>query len=88
MTAGKTAFPISIALFLIVACGQEQAPVVEPVTEEPATVAVESDLLPHQQLAREILRELIEIDTTDSVGDNDAAAQAMADRLLAAGFPP
>jgi len=88
MTAGKTAFQISLALFLIAGCGQKQAPVAEPVTDEPATVAVESDLLPHQQLARELLRELIEINTTDSVGDNDAAAQAMADRLLAAGFPP
>jgi acetylornithine deacetylase/succinyl-diaminopimelate desuccinylase-like protein len=35
-----------------------------------------------------LLKELIEINTTDSVGDNTAAAQAMADRLLAAGFPP
>ena len=42
---------------------------------------------PYQELARELLRELIEINTTHSVGDNTAAAQAMADRLLAAGFP-
>lgn len=38
-------------------------------------------------LAREIFQELIEINTSDSVGDNTAAAEAMADRLLAAGFP-
>ena len=87
MTAGKTIFPISLALVLTAACGQEQAPVAEPVVEEPATLAAASDLLPHQVLARELLRELIEIDTSDSVGDNTAAAQAMADRLLAAGFP-
>jgi acetylornithine deacetylase/succinyl-diaminopimelate desuccinylase-like protein len=43
-------------------------------------------LEPHQQLARDILRELTEINTTDSVGDNTAAANAMAQRLLQAGF--
>lgn len=42
----------------------------------------------HQLLAREILEELVEIDTTHSVGDTVIAAQRMADRLLAAGFPP
>jgi acetylornithine deacetylase/succinyl-diaminopimelate desuccinylase-like protein len=44
-------------------------------------------LLPHQDLARDLLEELVEIDTTDSNGDNTAAAEAMAARLLAAGFP-
>ena len=38
--------------------------------------------------ARELLAELIEIDTTDSErGDNTVAAHAMADALLEAGFP-
>src|SRR5262245_30107874 len=37
-------------------------------------------------LDREIYRELVEIDTTDSKGDNTAAAQAMAQRLRGAGF--
>jgi acetylornithine deacetylase/succinyl-diaminopimelate desuccinylase-like protein len=87
MTAGKTGLPISIALFLIAGCGQEQAPVAEPAVEEPTVLPAARDLLPHQELARELLKELIEINTTDSVGDNTAAAQAMADRLLAAGFP-
>jgi acetylornithine deacetylase/succinyl-diaminopimelate desuccinylase-like protein len=41
----------------------------------------------HAQLARDIFRELIEINTTDSVGDNTKAAEAMAARLRAAGFP-
>ena len=45
-----------------------------------------ADLEAHQQLARDILQELIEINTTDSVGDNTAAAEAMAARLLEAGF--
>lgn len=40
----------------------------------------------HQALARDIFRELIEINTTDSVGDNTFAAEAMARRLLDAGF--
>lgn len=44
-------------------------------------------LAPHQQLLREIYQELIEINTTNSVGDNTKAAEAMARRLLDAGFP-
>jgi acetylornithine deacetylase/succinyl-diaminopimelate desuccinylase-like protein len=38
-------------------------------------------------LAREIFEELIEINTTDSVGDNTKAAEAMGRRLRDAGFP-
>src|SRR5262250_2217175 len=44
-------------------------------------------LAPHQQLLREIYQELIEINTTNSIGDNTKAAEAMARRLIAAGFP-
>ena len=40
-----------------------------------------------RQLSRDIFRELIEINTTDSVGDNTRAAEAMARRLKDAGFP-
>lgn len=40
-----------------------------------------------RQLARDIFRELIEINTTDSLGNTPRAARAMARRLLAAGFP-
>lgn len=43
-------------------------------------------LLAPQQLARDIFRELIEIDTTHSTGDTTQAAEAMAARLKAAGF--
>jgi acetylornithine deacetylase/succinyl-diaminopimelate desuccinylase-like protein len=39
-----------------------------------------------QQLARGIFKQLIEIDTTDSAGDNTRAADAMAERFRAAGF--
>jgi len=38
-------------------------------------------------LAHDIFKQLIEINTTDSVGSTTLAAQAMADRLLAGGFP-
>ncbi len=39
-----------------------------------------------QALEREILKQLIEINTSDSAGHTPEAAKAMADRLLAAGF--
>jgi acetylornithine deacetylase/succinyl-diaminopimelate desuccinylase-like protein len=41
-----------------------------------------------RQLARGIFQQLIEINTTDYVGNVTTAAQAMAQRLLDAGFPP
>ena len=46
----------------------------------------ELQLEPHQELARELFRELIEINTVESEG-TALAAEAMARRLLAAGFP-
>ena len=45
------------------------------------------DAAAHERLARDILRELVEINTTDASGDNTRAAEAMAARLRAAGFP-
>jgi acetylornithine deacetylase/succinyl-diaminopimelate desuccinylase-like protein len=48
--------------------------------------AVAADLKPEQQALFDIYKELVEINTTDSVGDNTAAARAMAARLVAAGF--
>jgi acetylornithine deacetylase/succinyl-diaminopimelate desuccinylase-like protein len=41
-----------------------------------------------RKLARDIFQQLIEINTTDSVGSTTVAADAMAKRLLAAGFAP
>jgi len=38
-------------------------------------------------LARDIFKQLIEINTTDSLGNTPRAARAMAQRLVAAGFP-
>ncbi len=43
-------------------------------------------LTAHQQLARDIHKELVEINTVTATGDTLKAAQAMADRLKAAGF--
>jgi len=40
-----------------------------------------------RRVARDIFRELIDINTTDSLGNTPRAARAMAQRLLAAGFP-
>ena len=42
---------------------------------------------PNDRLARDIFRELIEINTTDSNGSTTKAAEAMAERLKAAGLP-
>src|SRR5438270_128820 len=43
-------------------------------------------LLPHQQLARDIFKELVDIDTSSQTGDTARAADAVAARLRAAGF--
>ena len=50
------------------------------------TAALVAQTAPQEQLARGILKELIEIDTSDSTGDNTRAAEAMAARFRAAGF--
>ncbi|HYC30933.1 MAG TPA: hypothetical protein VEB59_01530, partial [Gemmatimonadales bacterium] len=44
-------------------------------------------LTAHQQLARDIYRELIETDTADSTGSVTKAAEAVAARFRAAGWP-
>ena len=51
----------------------------------PAAVSAQA-LSPHQQLAHDIYKELIEINTADSVGNTTTAANAVAKRLLDAGF--
>ena len=43
-------------------------------------------LTSHQQIAFDIYKELVEINTVTATGDTARAAQAMAARLLAAGF--
>jgi acetylornithine deacetylase/succinyl-diaminopimelate desuccinylase-like protein len=50
-----------------------------------APVAAQSG--PHDALARDIYKQLVEINTTDSIGSVTKAAEAMAERLKSAGFP-
>src|ERR1041384_4040598 len=64
------------ALFLYIALGAASA----AQAQTPA-------LTPDQQLARDIFAELIGINTTHEHGNTTPAAQAVARRLLAAGFP-
>jgi acetylornithine deacetylase/succinyl-diaminopimelate desuccinylase-like protein len=45
------------------------------------------ELTPQQAVGRELLRTLVDIDTTAEHGDTTPAAEAMARRLLAAGIP-
>ena len=77
---------------LVASCSKEDTPPVpaDVATDSAADAAPESstsDLMAHQQLAKDLLRELIEIDTTQSSGSTTIAAEAMAAHLLAAGFP-
>jgi acetylornithine deacetylase/succinyl-diaminopimelate desuccinylase-like protein len=54
----------------------------------PAVPAGAQALSPHQRFAREIYKQLVEINTVDdSAGSNTRAAEAMAARFRAAGFP-
>lgn len=69
------------------ACSRQPAEPAAPVAPPPPPPAEPTALPPHQQMARDFLEELVEIDTTDSKGDNTAAARAMAARLIEAGFP-
>jgi len=52
-----------------------------------ATTRAEDPLPPDAQLFRQIYRELVEINTTESAGDTVRAAEAMAARLRAGGLP-
>jgi acetylornithine deacetylase/succinyl-diaminopimelate desuccinylase-like protein len=55
--------------------------------QAPASAAATAPLTAHQQLVRDIYRELIEIDTVTATGDTARAAEAMAARLRAGGLP-
>jgi acetylornithine deacetylase/succinyl-diaminopimelate desuccinylase-like protein len=66
-----------VALFVLAVSFSIQAVFAQSSTKE---------LFPHQQLARDIFRGVIEINTTMNVGSTKAA-EAMAARLRAAGFP-
>jgi len=66
--------PPATLLAVVLACSPEWA-------------GAEPSLQPHQQRAKQIYQELVEIDTVTDTGDTARAADAMAARLLAAGFP-
>ena len=51
------------------------------------SAGAQTPLKPHEQRAREIYQELVEINTVTATGDTARAADAMAARLIAAGFP-
>jgi acetylornithine deacetylase/succinyl-diaminopimelate desuccinylase-like protein len=68
--------PVLLALVLLSRGALAQAPLPGPAT-----------LSPHQKLAREVYKQLVEINTVDSVGSTTRAAEAMAVRFRAAGFP-
>jgi acetylornithine deacetylase/succinyl-diaminopimelate desuccinylase-like protein len=67
-------------VFVVLALTLLLAPCPAPAQSTPAP------LTPAQAALREIYKELVEINTTDSVGDTTVAARAMAARLKAAGF--
>src|SRR4051812_14794201 len=58
-------------------------------TALPFTVALARDAAPDaatRQFAHDVFKQLIEINTTDSIGNTTTAAKAMAQRFLDAGF--
>ncbi len=78
-----------LSLGLLVASERGEAGTSErtQASQSKATDTPSSNLPPQQQRAHDIFKQLIEINTTHSTGDTTLASQAMADRLLAAGFP-
>jgi acetylornithine deacetylase/succinyl-diaminopimelate desuccinylase-like protein len=83
------ALPLALLAIFVTSCSKDDA-AAEPTgsATEPTIEAPVSGLLPHQQLAEDLLRELIEINTTHSTGNTTIAAEAMAAHLIAEGFPP
>lgn len=77
----------ALLALVVVSCSSEKtdSQLTEPSNGPPTEVQV-SGLLPHQEMAKEFLRQLIEIDTTQSTGNTTIAAEAMAAHLIAEGF--
>src|SRR5256885_4679838 len=51
------------------------------------SVAQSGSLAAHQQVARDVYQQLVEMNTTDGVGSTTIAAEAVAKRFRDAGFP-
>ena len=83
--------PLALLAGFMASCSSEDTGIAlesaEPDTAASSESMATPDLLPHQQMAKDFLRELIEIDTTHSTGNTTNAADAMAAHLIAAGFP-
>jgi acetylornithine deacetylase/succinyl-diaminopimelate desuccinylase-like protein len=83
--------PLALLAGFMASCSSEDTGTAlesaEPDTAASSESMAAADLLPHQQMAKDFLRELIEIDTTHSTGNTTNAADAMAAHLIAAGFP-
>jgi acetylornithine deacetylase/succinyl-diaminopimelate desuccinylase-like protein len=63
------------------------APLILAVLLAPTLPLAAQTLSPYQQMGRDILRELVESDTTHATGDTTRAAEAMMRRFREAGFP-
>lgn len=83
----RTALPLVLLAFFVISCSSEETDSTSTETTTDSSVETQvSGLLPHQQMAKDFLRELIEIDTTQSTGSTTVAADAMAAHLIAEGF--
>lgn len=81
------AFLLLCSVVVAIATFASEAPSVVSAFRRTGQAASANNAASHQQLARDILKQLIEIDTSEPAGSTTAAAQAMAARLKAAGFP-
>jgi acetylornithine deacetylase/succinyl-diaminopimelate desuccinylase-like protein len=72
---------ISLAATALPVSGLAAQPLMRPAPGAPTA------LTPHQEAARAIYKEMVEINTADSVGSVTRAAEAVAARFRAAGFP-
>ena len=77
LRSARTVLALSLAL-----CG------LAGTTGASAQTTATPSLTPQQQRFHDIYKELIEINTTHSVGDNTLAARAMEKRLIESGFAP
>jgi acetylornithine deacetylase/succinyl-diaminopimelate desuccinylase-like protein len=75
-----------MACFMVSCSGEDTDTTGTESTAGPSGSMLDPNLLPHQQMAKDFLRELIEIDTTHSTGNTTTAAAAMAAHLIAEGF--
>lgn len=75
-----------MACFMVSCSGEDTDTTTTESTAGPSGSMLDPNLLPHQQMAKDFLRELIEIDTTHSTGNTTTAADAMAAHLIAEGF--